>query len=423
MTALCGGGTSSPKAGIPNDVLASSDFVVAAFEELAPWLGPFAWLVDAYVIVLSASCVNDPPAMPTFDATDASNIIQGWNNPNILTTIGKMTAVVNNYAWHLLCQCDTPPQPSALTPLPPPPGVGNPATATSNSCFSGAYEGVPTTIPSPFNRSQSHDITNLVFPTNGLTHTLTDSSGSFSIWGMISGGVSGFNWQATLTEYPLCLGAAQQSVSVDFWDASYTLIEHLVMPPTAGTILQYAGSTAVPTNAAWVRVDEFIPQNTNCGTITETARYSTQVFCGTAPAGGLESCCPADPTVINALNQIMQLIRNLKVTGWVPPPSWTDGVRHAGLSNNGSFPLQGKAIGVRIEMKTLPVGVQVNPGTPTFYYDAGFITPFSNDTPLRGWRLVFADQSFDLPSVTDMIGYTLLHGTTCDIVELLAPTS
>jgi hypothetical protein len=67
----------------------------------------------------------------------------------------------------------------------------------------------------------------------------------------------------------------------------------------------------------------------------------------------------------------------------------------------------------------LPDNPQILPGTPTFYWDMGFITPLAFDTPLRGWRLVFERQSFQLQNVTDAISYTLLGNTVVDVVEQL----
>jgi hypothetical protein len=121
---------------------------------------------------------------------------------------------------------------------------------------------------------------------------------------------------------------------------------------------------------------------------------------------------------MGALQQLLELVRNLH-NGTAGPISWHDGVRHTGLSGAGSFVLSGAAIGIRVDMTTLPVGQPPLQGDPTFFWNAGFVTPIALDSPLRGQRLVFEHESMTLPNFTDSIGYTLLNGTVVDITELL----
>lgn len=161
------------------------------------------------------------------------------------------------------------------------------------------------------------------------------------------------------------------------------------------------------------------PANTQLNLFIET---EAAAYCG--PANGsvpVEPCCPPDPNLDQRLTQITGMLTAIwnKVSQAPGAVSWKDGTRHTGLANNGYFALDGPAIGIRVEMTTQPTGVLVNPGTPAFYWDAGFITPYAMDTPLRGNRLVFHEQSFQLPAVTDAIGYTLLHGCTVNIIELV----
>jgi hypothetical protein len=164
-----------------------------------------------------------------------------------------------------------------------------------------------------------------------------------------------------------------------------------------------------------------------CGAPTLPLTASATYYCGGASPGQLTSCCPPDETtttliqnILNITQSTYDLVLNLGGGG---PTGWTDGVRHSSLSGSGTFMLSGDAIGVRVEMTTLPSGGQVNAGSPTFYWDAGFITPYAAESPFRGQRLVFQDQVFPLPSFTDQIGYTLLHGTVVNVVELLPLTA
>src|SRR5262249_18200994 len=126
--------------------------------------------------------------------------------------------------------------------------------------------------------------------------------------------------------------------------------------------------------------------------------------------------CARITNITAILNRTLNVIFTMNGSGAV---AWRDGVRDGGLGYKGSIDLHVRAIGIRVEMKTLPEGVRVLDGMPPFYLDAGFITPIALLAPLRWWRLVFDTESFALPQFTDSIGFTLLHGTVVDIVELL----
>jgi hypothetical protein len=117
---------------------------------------------------------------------------------------------------------------------------------------------------------------------------------------------------------------------------------------------------------------------------------------------------------------ILQTVQGIHAAS--SPTSWVDGAQHQGLAGAGSVPLVGNAIGIRVDMTTLPRGGRVSQGDPVFYWDSGFITPVALGSPLRGSRLVFADQSYAIPAFTDTIAYTLLLGTVVTITELLPVT-
>jgi hypothetical protein len=174
-----------------------------------------------------------------------------------------------------------------------------------------------------------------------------------------------------------------------------------------------------PAEVYWYFLTGFTNSPGTFGEQSGPCDYGIQVYCGTQLPNTLESCCPPDPGVMLALNNIISMLNKLGV-GSKPPIGWTDGPVHAGLAGAGTITLQGATtIGIRVDMTAPPAGVSVTPGSPAFYWDSGFITPIAIGSPLRGWRLVFNPESFALPEFTDQIGYTLLHGTQITITELL----
>jgi hypothetical protein len=144
------------------------------------------------------------------------------------------------------------------------------------------------------------------------------------------------------------------------------------------------------------------------------------LYCGTDnPLTVVTPCCPPDPTLEQRLAYLIQLAHaNIALTGQ-SLRGHVDGTRHSGLSGSGTVTLVDGVLAVRVEIKTGLSSLQLNPGSPNYYFSAGFITPIAAGSPLKGARLVYSAQTYPVPSYTDQIGFTLPPGVTVDIVELL----
>jgi hypothetical protein len=256
-------------------------------------------------------------------------------------------------------------------------------------------------------------------PTTGSTITLGGATPNFTAY-LMPPDIRSITVSATSTTYALC----PTIPSDHYFYRSYSNTglleqEEKLFNFYTGNPPKFTINRPLTQGPWYMRFSAYRESSGNCGSITGAPSVAVSTWCSSAP-NPLSTCCPPDPTLYIGIKNILSAIANISISGGGgPPTSWTDGARHSSLENAGNFLLSGPAIGIRVEMKVLPTGVRVNPGDPDFYWDAGFITPFSMDTPLRGNRLVFRDQSFQLPSVTDQIGYTLLNGTVVDIVELL----
>lgn len=132
--------------------------------------------------------------------------------------------------------------------------------------------------------------------------------------------------------------------------------------------------------------------------------------------------CTTDDLCVQ-VRQIEQYILNSTIIINTAPElalsDWQDGVRHHNLREAGHLELQAAAVGVRIEVQQLPSPPRTLLGEPDFYWNMGFITPTRRFIALRGWRLVFSPQAFQLPSLADGVSWTLLDGTIMDLVELV----
>jgi hypothetical protein len=103
------------------------------------------------------------------------------------------------------------------------------------------------------------------------------------------------------------------------------------------------------------------------------------------------------------------------------PHSYAEGTVHAGLTGNGSVTFVGDAIAVKVAITADTTGFRISSGDPPFYWSRGYIVPITAEAPVRRpVRLVYNPQQYELPALTDSIGYTLPPGLTISITELTA---
>ena len=419
MTALCGGGTSGPQPGLGLKLIVPAGLITAGLGLIDPLLLPFGVLLDGFVFDLVANCATDPPPCPTFDATDWQNLLATAGLIIPQATIDKLQALINRWLWFQYCQCTSvatpaydcyPGQPAGATV----PGV-NPTTP---GCVNGQWQG---TLPENYPSLGNNSIVNLngLLPGGPASILVTEIDGNQYPALAIPAGVTSL----TVSMQTACastqsIGGAE--ISTFCYDANGTGVGTDIslsacQPGTPDRLIQ---TVQIPATARyWRGRGLYLYPNLPYTPVAASAQ--AHAYCGgpgpTNPCAG----CPSDPQITQILQLIWQLDQKIYAALGTTAQSWQDGVTHANLSQHGSIVLQGKATGIRVTMTTLPTGVQVDPGTPPFYWNAGFITPIELGSPLRGSRLVFTPQTFALPQFTDSIGYTLEHGTVISITELI----
>lgn len=418
MTLICGGGTSSGKPGAAANIVFDAGLIAAGLEAISPWLTPFVALIESFTYEIVSQCSTDPPAMPVFDATDITNLIGGILNPNLFTTLNKVHDALLNYAWYQYCKCDTPPTPAQPPALPAPVGYSFQTPANSQPCFNGSIGGLYPQLANTALWSDYTDVTQQVLPVTAARQTIVDGHGSYQIYG-IPKGPQQIAFEIVFPHFANCSTISCGSVGFRMWDATPTLIFDGGFGCSGSglsrqcVINEPAGH---PTAAYWNASVAFLIGSgcTNCNT---PVQLTTQVFCG-ADAGSIQTCCPPDPSIMTGIQNILSSLEFLISATPSPPHGYVAGTVHSNLSNTGNFALIGPASAVRVHFNTFPSGTAVKPGTPDFYWDAGFITPFGDVYPMRSSRIVFQDQIITIPTVTTNIGYTLLHGTNIDVTEL-----
>jgi len=419
VTAVCGGGTSSPKPGSPQTVAVAGALITEGLTLISPWLIPFAALIDGFLVQTVSQCGTDPPSMPTFDPSDVANLVGGVLNPNLNNTLTKINNALLNFAWQKYCKCDSGSAPTITLPVAPPPGGLGTGNSPSQQCYSGSWTGDPTTGPLVGNLSQFIDVTNQLAPVDGSTTSVTDPGGTYTVYGLPSS-VSAYAVSWYDPPRPGCASLPSgTAILVKFYDGTGTIMS------TSQPISNYGGTrtsvtppTAPPAGARYWRWSASFDNSGVCnGLGGGLLTANSQVFCG--GLGGLGNCCPPDPAVMLGIQNILNAVNNLRSLIPGASNSFLDSTAHTGLTGSGSVVLSRHCAAIRVNVTAYPPGAAFNPGTPSYYFGLGYITPIALGNPFRGARLVYLDEVYPIASQVDSVGYTLEQGVTITITELI----
>lgn len=415
MTARCNGGTSSAIPSNGGAAVIGGGAISLAIEALAPYMAPLALLVDGFIYEATAQCSSDPPPMPTFDAGDMLTVALGQESPNFQSTISKIDNLLLNYAWDKFCRCDSGGfQPTQ--PVPPPAGTSAPSGTSSSPCFQGAYEGQPVQLASSAPVNTWEDFTLPMLGSNGSSRTIHFSDGSTGPgYGMPTGTTSisytgsgpmgtGFGFSGGLVEF-----------GINFADANGVLTGQAPMglPTSVGSNL--AGTIAIPANTAFwaARVSN---RASNFGAYTAPMVLQTNVWCGGGGPGVFLNCCPPDPGIQLALNNILTLLNQRAQT---LPPAYVKGTVHSGLTGSGTITVSG-LFGLSIHLTTgVPTAIEF-PGVPPYERSVGWLSILTGDGLIDETRLTREHQVWAsaLAPYATTFGYQLNAGFTADITEL-----
>lgn len=410
MTALCASsGTSSPKPGVASSIYVSGTLIGSGLALISPWLEPIALLINAFIYNASTNCTSDPPAQPTFTATDLTNCLGGLLNPNCPTTLAKVTDLINNYLWFQFCQCDAGAQPVLAIPTPPA-GITVPSNGPQGSCFSATWTGQVQQETTP--TSLRPTATSVTPP--GPTSTKTFGSGQSVVATDVGlNAITSLRVTGTIT-YP-STGTKAVDLEVNCFGNTGTFISNpfLVAPLTAGATVPIDLTIAVPTGTRfigleWAQVDEPHPATSNA---------VFQWSCA-GQASGVASPCVTDPALLSLLQQINQMLT--LVQRQISPFGYIASTVHTGLTGFGQLAVSG-LIGVKVTPTTTPPGSGLIAGDPDSLWLDSWIRWGNAD----GWtdrKFLTSAPYISLPELAGqftLVGYTLAPGLTVSITELV----
>ncbi len=389
MTAICGGGSSGPKAGASAVVLVGSGVIATILEKSGnAWLAFAAALLTLPELVLSTFCGSDPPSVPTFTSAESKALLNLSFGADFDSGLVKFTALVQNLAWQEYCQCTSgalvvpaPVTPPSGTPIyqPPSPQVASPCgTNTESSSVNNTGQ-----INWP-----------LFFPAAGfnptaVVGTITSSinSGPGANWtvdAIVTDGTTNFTFHSGLLLAP---GASPTvTIPVNVPNAHYAYLQVNGQPGLTG------GRTNISGTADW---------------------YCNGALPGLVP----QSCCPPDVATQSTLDLILRMVTLIQRQH--VPFATVHGVAHTGLSGNGQFAVSG-LLGVKVELTTTPGRLGVTSGDPETIWGAGWVAVGTADgfNP----RQFISTSPMILEPIspdTTIVGYSIPSDVTITITELV----
>lgn len=419
MTALCNGGASQAQPGLGNTVIIPTSLISAGLALISPWLIPVAALIEGYTFDLISGCATDPPAQPVFTQTDALALVGGVFNPNLPALLAKVNQLIRYQFWFNYCQCASP----TVTPLPapaplPPAGVTATGGATATPCFVGTWQGILPWSGHLINGKNFVDVAGVLLPVGGPAAFTPTTQVTFPQYPVpTTPGPFHMEWQMIVPTSPQHNPFSPLG-NFSFYDITRTLIQIRSLAIGAPNAGAHTDRMDAPANAAYWGL-ELNGMDPPAGPYDTAFQIAMQTYCGGSRPGAANSCCPADPSLINLTQLTYELALSISQALPGAVRSYADATVHAGLTGAGSFTLHDNALALRAEVTGgLPVS-RLYAGNPTYYFDVGHITPLISTTPYKGQRLVYQKQLITLPSLVDSIGYTFSNGVTVKITELV----
>lgn len=414
MTALCGGGPSQAIPGFNQTVVTTAAAIEGAlilfgFPEVAAILGP---IIAPAVYDLTTFCTTDPPADPGLTNADL-RASYNWTSPlDALAAQAKIRQWFLSRYWYQVCECS-----SVATPAPP--ALSNPGTISTNPGLPTAPSGAKCwdgTQIWPYNPPFQVILDNVLLWADG--EPLHNNSG---VRYMMKPLPTQVKWTATYNPSG-ATPADNVFIQVDWSDIAGHVIRtdktgitdsppklltrSLTMAPPAGTDhVQFGAGT---TGAAG-------------GSPTGSITVRAEVWCdGQSPSTPASPCCPPDPIVEQKLSRLEALVTAIYQSLPAPLHSYSSGTAHVGLSGHGTITLSAAALGVRVDITSDPVTLGSELGSPMYLPGRGYIVPIVNAAPIRSeMHLVYNPQTFQLPTLTEQIGYSLHPGVVVTITELM----
>ena len=373
-------------------------------------------ILGSQLFNLQQLCSQPAPVFPTLTTEDWFNVLSPVHTGDYALSIQNFEQWVTAYMWPTWCQCNDGQPAGATTPTSIPDIDSNPGVPTAT----GGAHCWDVTTPFTAPNTQGPGGAVLILTSSIVPATSTVAVTSFTSTGPTTAQTlpSGLTNVQYAFSSPTAGNATESDFTLEWFSASGASLGGHPTRDMDGTSAPLTAVTIPSGAASWA----FWASNPGANNVSCT--FELVFDCAGGGTNVLtQPCCPPDPILEYKLNQILNVVLNL-TGGSAPnePISWHDGPVHSGLRGSGSFLITAGALGIRFNVTTPPEGVTVDPGNPDFYWNMGFWSPYALGSPLRGGRLVFLNQSVQLPEFSDQIGYTLKNGTVMNATELLPTT-
>lgn len=355
MTAVCGGGASSPKP-LTEAVVAYSygriaqllvEFGLSEFSPLIP-------LVGLLPVVASAFCAIDPPPVTAMTTAEADALLQLKLGADFDSGLGKLTSIVLNALWYDICQCNAPPQP-VHTPTTFPSGaivLTPPKPETANPCR----------VIDARTDIVLHGTENLTFIFSGQ---LPPGAGMAHITGNVVA-VGGPGTSFTFTWYQVDYSSAV--IATDTFGpvapGSSAAIDVTLLPTCKELSMRATGDGSANTSNP------------------EGSRFD--IYCGAdTPTSTRSPCCPPDDATFGALSSILDIVRSMQ--RFYHPFAYNFGMTFGPFTGTGHVDLD-RSIGVQVAIAHQGAGF-VSPGNPNYIYDQGWCSVEENGRMIAERRI------------------------------------
>lgn len=432
MTALCGGGSSRPQSGVQSAVSLSAIAVEAFVTSLGmPEIAPLVASVVAAAVTIDSAvyCATDPPADPTLTAGDIADALNVFEPIVSLPAQAKVAQWFLHRYWWQVCECSSVSTPAPVTPSNPGPISRSPGlpSATNPICFQGA---ITDNLGHPVAPNLVvHDLSPALLSCGAQITGTNAQAGSIVIpFGVpayaIPANAQRVDFTSDAVSWDPGVGAGSRSAAdINFFDALGNWQSAQTIAQTGPS--QHRVTTLIRGVLPWPAASTHYAVTSGVqGAVGSTGvDWVSSISCITQCTGNLleSGCCPPDPTLEAKLNAIYGLVKAIYEGLPSSPHSYAEATVHSGLTGNGSILLADAALAVKVDITTDTTGFRISPGDPSYYWSRGYIVPITAEAPVRRpVRLVYNPQQYELPALTDSIGYTLPAGLTIKITELVA---
>jgi hypothetical protein len=396
MTAICGGGTSGPKAGV--DLVTA--YTASRLAQLAvlrgvSWTNPYLGLLGLLPIVVSSFCGSDPPAMSALSSAEVAALSGQTFDADYFSALAKIKDTILNAIWLDICQCTSG---SLSTPSFPSPTTGTPI-----------YQGPAASTTPCRDYTEASGVANN--STSGAAQIVNGhpDGGVLQSFSLLGGTVTLV--EVTFVNTTVSGGGATGSTIIQYVNQAGGVLANVTFGTTPGLTLSV---TSVPPLGA----DRFslVQSTSGSGTVKWDGTRCKRWCNGDQP--NVASPCAPDAATLAQLDAILSMVKLIQRQA--VPFAYVPGTTHTGLSGAGVIDVSG-LIGAKADITTLPDRFGREGTSPLEIFDLGFITWGTPD----GWPSSFRlehDPLVMFPRSAGLyteIRYDLEPGVVITLTELL----